>query len=104
MTTYAVGTPNVVYVAPQYVANPEIFMIRDWLVWSILNFFIGWGAGLLPLIFSLICRNCKNSNDIGGARTMSTLALVFNILATIGGLIGWIYLIIALTYLSTLVN
>jgi hypothetical protein len=92
------GAPQ--YGAPQYLASPDVSQIKDWLIWSIINLFIGWGGGLLPLIFSIICRNNKNNNDAHGARTMSTLALVFNILATIGGVIGWIYLIVALAVLS----
>ena len=104
MASYAISPPNIVYVTPQYVVAPDIHFIRDWLVWSIVNLFLGWGAGLLPLIFSLICRSNKQANDVHGARTMSTLALVFNILATIGGIIGWIYLIIALTVLASVYN
>ncbi len=80
--------PNYQYYPHQYpqapVVSAEIRKIRDWLPWSIINFFLGGILlGLLPLIFSLICRSKKRKNDINGARTMSTLALVFNILITI---------------------
>ena len=78
--------------------------IKDYLVWSILNLLFGWFlGGILPLIFSLICRSNKNVNDYNGAKTMSTLALIFNILVTVCGLLGWIGLIvgIALTAAAT---
>jgi hypothetical protein len=66
-------------------------IVKDYLVWSIINIFCGWGiAGLIPLVFSLLCRNNKSMNNYSGARSMSTLALVSNIIITIGGLIGWI--------------
>jgi hypothetical protein len=61
----------------------ETSKIRDWLLWSIINLFLGGILGLLPLVFSLICRSKKRKNDINGAGTMSTLALVFNIIITI---------------------
>jgi hypothetical protein len=57
-------------------------------------------GGILPLIFSIICRSHKSSNNESGARTMSTLALVFNILVTLGGLAGWITLIVVLAIAS----
>ena len=77
--------------------DPSIAQIRDWLPWSIINIFIGWiFAGILPLIFSLLCRSYKSSNNASSARTMSTLALVFNILVTLGGIAGWIALIVLL--------
>jgi len=70
--------------APAPAINPNIGKIRDWLPWSIINLFVGGLLlGLIPLIFSLICRSNKKKNDINGARTMSTLALVFNILITV---------------------
>jgi hypothetical protein len=75
--------------------DPAIAKIHDWLPWSIINIFIGWiFAGILPLIFSLVCRSYKSSNNASGARTMSILALVFNILVSVGGLIGLILLIV----------
>jgi hypothetical protein len=94
---------NVSYVMPQYMVAPavDINQINDWLVWSIINLIVGWGTGLLPLIFSLVCRNNKNSNNISGARTMSTLALVFNILATVGGLMGWVAVIFLWVFVSS---
>jgi hypothetical protein len=81
---------------------PDISYINDYLPWSIVNLFFGYGLfGIIPLIFSIICRNNKNINDINGAQTMSTLALIFNILITIGGIIGWIIFII---YIASLNN
>jgi len=77
---------------------PAINKIRDWLWWSIVNVFVGWGGGFLPLIFSIICRSNKRQNDLSGARTMSTLALVFNIFATLFGIVAWILLIVRVIF------
>ena len=99
MATYHAETPDSVYISSTHhlTTIPEIQKIRDWLPWSIANIFLGWGiAGLLPLIFTLLCRNDKRNNDLTGARTMSTLALVFNIVITLLGIAGWICLVILL--------
>jgi hypothetical protein len=67
----------------------NIHAIRDYLAWSLINLFCGWGiGGFIPLIFSILCRNSKSTNDYSGAQTMSTLALVANIIITIAGVIG----------------
>ena len=95
------------YVPPNYQHQPyqnppavnvqsDMSKIRDWLAWSIVNIFIGGLAGILPLIFSLVCRSKKRKNDINGARKMSTLALVFNIIATVAGVIGIVGLVVYL--------
>jgi hypothetical protein len=96
--------PGAIYMVPPY-QNPEIFGIRDWLPWSITNIFIGWlVAGILPLTFSLICRSYKRSNNVQRAKTMSVLALIFNILVTLGGIGGWIGLIVSLVLAARAVN
>ena len=97
MTTYPASAPPPFYgqSIPAFVPAPEAYKIRDWLPWSIVSLILGWGlGGLIPLIFSIICRSNKRRNDIHGARLMSKLALVFNILITIGGIAGWIGFII----------
>lgn len=64
--------------------SADVRKIRDWLPWSIINLFIGGLLlGLLPLTFSIICRSNKKKNNAASAKTMSTLALVFNILVTV---------------------
>jgi hypothetical protein len=96
------ATCNVNFPPPYYISHtdqcipaPVVHNIRDWSLWSIISLFIGWGLGsIFPLIFSLICRSKKRSNNIPGAQLMSTLALVFNILITIGGIAGWLLFII----------
>lgn len=73
----------------------DISQINDYLIWSIVNLFFGYGLfGIIPLIFSIICRNNKQNNNITGAQHMSTLALAFNIMITIAGAILWIMLFI----------
>ncbi|CAF0738252.1 unnamed protein product [Adineta ricciae] len=92
--------PQVQYVSPAATQN-----IRDWLPWSIINIFIGWGlAGVLPLVFSILCRSHKRSNDFHSAQTMSKLALVFNILITIGGVLAWIGFIVWLVLYIKVIN
>lgn len=76
--------------------DPEIQKIRDWLAWSIFNIFFAWGGGFLPFIFSFICRSKKRNNDVNRAQTMSKLALIFNILATLSGIFCWILVIVLL--------
>jgi len=75
--------------------------IRDWLCWSIFSLIFGGGLlGCIPLIFSIICRSKKKINDYVRAQLMSTLALTFNIIITILGLIGWIIFIVGLVLYS----
>ena len=99
------GVGGPAYVFHQGLTDPSIAQIRDWLPWSITNMFFGWIlGGILPLIFSLVCRNYKNSNNASGARTMSTLALVFNILVTLAGIAAWIVLIVSIVLVKKAVN
>jgi hypothetical protein len=74
----------------------EVAFIKDYLIWSIINLVCGWGLGLIPLIFSILCRNSKMVNDVSGAQSMSTLALVSNIIISILGGIGWLSFIIVM--------
>lgn len=103
MASYPPQT-NVIYVTPQYVVAPGVIAVNDWMCWSIVTFFIGFGTGILPLIFSFLCRTAKLNNDAAGAQTMSTLALVFNIVGTVGGVIAWIAVIIVISVWSSFTN
>ncbi|UJR32877.1 hypothetical protein I4U23_020338 [Adineta vaga] len=79
----------------------DVNKIRDWLPWSIISIFLGGlFPGFLPLIFSLLCRSKKRKNDVSGARTMSTLALVFNIIMTILGVLSIVGLVVYLIIFS----
>ncbi|CAF3195132.1 unnamed protein product [Rotaria sp. Silwood2] len=90
------------YMQQNPMVGQSINTIRDWLPWSIVNLFVGWlFGGILPLIFSIICRNRKREGNAESARTMGTLALVFNILVTLGGLGGWIALIVTLAVIGS---
>lgn len=113
MAAYTVSAPPPLYTSPpmytppvpQFFPAPEVHKIRDWLPWSIISIFIGWGfGGIIPLIFSIICRSNKRKNDVQGARSMSNLALVFNILITIGGILGWIGFIIWIVWYVRFIN
>ncbi len=79
------------------VPSADVSKIKDWLAWSIINIFLGGlFPGLIPLIFSLVCRSRKKKNNLSGAKKMSTLALVFNILVTVISIIVTIGLFIYL--------
>jgi heme/copper-type cytochrome/quinol oxidase subunit 2 len=79
----------------EFVPSPEIHKIRDWLPWSIINIFLGWFLlGIIATVCSIVCRNRKRENNVQGARSMSTLALVINIISTLIGIVAWIGLIV----------
>jgi hypothetical protein len=113
MAAYTANAPPPLYTSPpmyaapipQFVSAPEVHLIRDWLPWSIISLIIGWGlGGIIPLIFSIICRSNKRRNDVQGARLMGNLALIFNILITIGGIAGWIGFIIWIVWYVRFIN
>lgn len=101
-----------IYANPPVYANPPMYAtpvmgsygmqgaseangVKDYLAWSIISIFCGWGIlGFIPLTFSLLCRNNKSVNNYSGARSMSTFALISNIIITIIGGIAWLTFII----------
>ncbi|UJR14203.1 hypothetical protein I4U23_001196 [Adineta vaga] len=104
---YSSNIPQPNYLPPQnqFIPAPDIHKIRDWLPWSIVSILIGWGlGGIIPLIFSILCRSNKRSNDYQTARLMSNLALVFNIIITIGGIAAWIGFIVWLVIYIRILN
>ncbi|CAF2861263.1 unnamed protein product [Rotaria sp. Silwood2] len=81
--------------------DQNVQRIHDWLGWSLLNLIIGWGfIGLIPLILSIICRKKKKINNYVEAHSMGKLALIFNIIITTIGAIGWIVLIVVMVLYS----
>ncbi|CAF1289876.1 unnamed protein product [Rotaria magnacalcarata] len=81
------------------VQQDDIRKINDWLPWSIVSLCVGGLLiGVIPLIFSLVCRSKKEKNDIKGARTMSKLALVFNVIVTVLGIAAAIALVVYLAF------
>ncbi|CAF3359028.1 unnamed protein product [Rotaria socialis] len=84
--------------------NLDASAVSDYLPWSIVNLFFGWGFfGIIPLVCSIVCRNEKSANNLNGARTMSTMALILNIIITTGGVIGWIaFIVLASGYIVAL--
>ncbi len=96
MAAYNTNVYPPVYASPmhQFVPSPEIHKIRGCLPWSIINILLGWLlGGVIALICSIMCRDKKRRNDVHGARSMSTLALVINIISTLVGIAGWIFII-----------
>lgn len=64
--------------------SPEILLIKDYMVWSIINIFLGGlFLGLIAVLLSSQTRKRKMEGDISGARTMSTITMIFNIIVTI---------------------
>jgi hypothetical protein len=58
--------------------------IRDYMVWSIANVFLGgFLLGFIPVYLSMQTKKRKQEGDIERARTMSRITLIFNILITI---------------------
>ena len=89
----------------QFVPAPEVHKIRDWLPWSITNIFVGWFLlGIIALVFSILCRSKKRENDVQGARSMGTLALITNIISTLLGIAAWIGLIVYLALVAKAAN
>ena len=90
------------YPQAQAIASPtqvqlDMGKIRDWLPWSIVSIFVGGLIpGIIPLLFSIACRNNKKRNNLNGAKKMSNYALTSNILVTLFGIILTIALIVAL--------
>lgn len=85
-----------------YLSTCDISEINDYLTWSIINLFFGYGLfGIIPIIFSIMCRSYKQNKNSIGAENMSTLALFFNIIITIAGIIAWTILIIYISIYMT---
>ena len=61
--------------------------VRDYIVWSIINFIFlgwaGWQVSGVALIFSFITRDGIKEGNTEKARRYSKLALIFNILSVI---------------------
>lgn len=104
---YPPAYPNPTYQNPTYPnqssrtrnVNPEIKKVNDWLCWSVLNIFLGGLLfGILPIVFSLICRSKKRKNDLEGARKMSNLALASNIVSSVLGIAATVCVIIYFAY------
>lgn len=97
---YPQGYPTATNAPTVYPAQirVDIGKIQDWLPWSIVNIFLGGLIpGIIPLIFTLVCRDKKKKNDLKGARTMSKLALASNIIVTFVAIAAVIAVIIYFT-------
>jgi hypothetical protein len=63
---------------------PQTVHIKDYMVWSIINVFLGgFILGFIAVFLSSQTRRRKQEGDVHGARTMSNITLIFNILITI---------------------
>lgn len=65
--------------------------IRNYLIWSVINFVLfswnGWQVSSLSLVFSLITQDAVREEKYEKAKIYSKLALIFNILSLLKGLI-----------------
>lgn len=85
--------------------HPEISRIRDYLVWSIINVFVGgFILGIIAVLLSIQTRNRKLIGDIQGARSMSKVTLIFNILITIVSFCLTAFLIVYFVFFVSFVN
>ena len=63
---------------------PQTANIRDYMVWSIINLFLGGCLlGTIAIFLSKKTRKRKQEGDVEGARTLSNITLTCNILITI---------------------
>ncbi|CAF1102383.1 unnamed protein product [Adineta steineri] len=81
--------------AHQFIVNQV--NVSDYLKCSILNSLCClWPVGILAIVMSVITKKNKASGDLEGARKFSKLAIVFNILSTVGGII--LFTVLSLRY------
>jgi hypothetical protein len=84
---------------------PQTANISDYMVWSIVNVFLGgFLLGLIAVLLSAQTKKRKIEGDVEGARTLSKVTLTCNILITIifFGLTAFfiIYYVITLSYVT----
>ncbi|CAF1268886.1 unnamed protein product [Adineta steineri] len=81
--------------------HPETVYIRDYMIWSIINIFLGGLVLGIPAVWlSMVTRDRKQQGDIEGARTMSKITLAFNIIITVLFFILAAFLILYLVIFS----
>ncbi|CAF1513506.1 unnamed protein product [Adineta steineri] len=86
-------TENVMDGPSPIVVNPVT--IPDYLCWSIFSTLCClWPVGLIAIIMSVIVNRRLRKGDIKGARTAATWSIIMNALATIGGIIIIIIIIL----------
>ncbi|CAF1126335.1 unnamed protein product [Adineta steineri] len=72
--------------AQQFIVNQV--NVSDYLICSIFNSLCClWPVGIIATVMSVITKKKKANCDLEGARKFSKLAIVFNILSTLGGII-----------------
>jgi hypothetical protein len=63
---------------------PQTAQIKDYMIWSIINLFLGGlFLGLIAILLSLQTRRRKMDGDVIGARSLSRITLACNALITI---------------------
>jgi hypothetical protein len=78
---------------------PQTASIRDYMVWSIVNIFLGGVAlGFIAVLLSMQTRNRKREGDVQGAKSMSNITLCCNIFITILFFALTAFLIVYITY------
>jgi hypothetical protein len=75
--------------------NIRVVQVSDYLIWSIINMIVfSWTFGIIPsvmssvaLVFSILTRNANKTESFTEAQHHSRIARIFNILATVLGIL-----------------
>jgi hypothetical protein len=75
--------------------NIRVVQVSDYLIWSIINLIVfSWTFGSIPsvmssvaLVFSILTRNANKTESFTEAQHHSRIARIFNILATVLGIL-----------------
>ena len=87
-----------VMINPGYI-SVQTACIRDYMVWSIVNIFLGaLMFGLVAVLLSIQTRTRKETGDLLGARRMSKITLLFNVFTTLISFAAAAFLIVYLVY------
>lgn len=85
-----------VYPYPNPSAQPHS-KIRDYLPWSIVNVFLGGIIlGLIAIFLSFNVKKRSRRGDYMGAEKLSVITLLWNIFASIAGVVIWALIIYAI--------
>lgn len=76
--------------------NIRVVQVSDYLIWSIINLIVfSWTYGSIPavlssvaLVFSILTRNANKTESFSEAQHHSRIARIFNIVATVLGILN----------------
>jgi len=98
-------TPHQGVLVPGNFIFSQTAHIRDYMVWSIVNIFLGgFLLGFILVYLSMQTKKRKQEGDVKRARTMSRITLIANILITILFFILTAFTIVYYLYFSSIRN